>query len=180
VPDTLPRSNGMNIYCTTFIDIKSALWHRYGAEVKMSVFVGEEICEGEKDTSMEDAEKTILIIDDDLDFHTLVGGVLRKAGYKVRSLFEGKVNQVFSLITTCDMVLLDIELPGVDGVEVGKRLKSDPSTRNIPIIMITGHTEGEKLFREAEANDFIQKPFQLSGLLTKITEGLRSATRGAA
>jgi DNA-binding response OmpR family regulator len=128
---------------------------------------------------MEHAEKTILIIDDDLDFHTLVGGVLRKAGYKVRSLFEGRVSQVFTSIRACDMVLLDIELPGVDGVEVGRRLKSDPSTQNIPIIMITGHTEGERLFKEAKANDFIQKPFQLSGLLNKITEGLRTAAGSA-
>ena len=117
-------------------------------------------------------DKTILIIDDDSDFHTLVGSVLRKSGYKVLSLFDGRIKDVFSMAKTCDMVLLDVELPTVDGVEVGKQLKSDPVTKQIPIIMITGHTEGEKLYQESKANAFIQKPFSLSGLLNKIGECL--------
>jgi DNA-binding response OmpR family regulator len=117
-------------------------------------------------------DKTILIIDDDSDFHMLVGSVLKKSGYKVLSLFDGTIKEVYKMVKSCDMVLLDIELPSVDGVEVGKQLKNDPSTQCIPIIMITGHTEGEKLFRESRANAYIQKPFLLTGLLSKIKECL--------
>jgi DNA-binding response OmpR family regulator len=117
-------------------------------------------------------DKTILIIDDDSDFHVLVGSVLKKSGYKVLSLFDGTIKEVYKIVKSCDMVLLDIELPSVDGVEVGKQLKGDPSTQCIPIIMITGHTEGEKLFRESRANAYIQKPFLLTGLLNKIKECL--------
>jgi DNA-binding response OmpR family regulator len=117
-------------------------------------------------------DKTILIIDDDSDFHVLVGSVLKKSGYKVLSLFDGTIKEVYKMVKSCDMVLLDIELPSVDGVEVGKQLKGDPNTQRIPIIMITGHTEGEKLFLESRANAFIQKPFLLTGLLSKIKECL--------
>ena len=118
--------------------------------------------------------KTILIIDDDADFHTLVGSVLKKSGYKVLSLFDGRIKEVFNMVKRCDMVLLDVELPTADGVEVGKQLKSDPKTQAIPIIMITGHTDGEKVFQESRANFFIQKPFMLSGLVTKIKECFHS------
>jgi DNA-binding response OmpR family regulator len=121
---------------------------------------------------MATSDKTILIIDDDSDFHMLVGSVLKKSGYKVLSLFDGTIKEVYKIVKSCDMVLLDIELPSVDGVEVGKQLKNDPSTQCIPIIMITGHTEGEKLFRESRANAYIQKPFLLTGLLSKIKECL--------
>lgn len=124
-------------------------------------------------TIMETADKTILIIDDDSDFHTLVSIALKNSGYKVKSLFDGTIKEVFNMVKACDMVLLDVELPSANGAEVGKQLKSDPATQNIPIIMITGHTEGEKIFKQSKANAFIQKPFLLSGLLNKVKEYIR-------
>jgi CheY-like chemotaxis protein len=114
--------------------------------------------------------KTILVIDDDVDFQMMVGHVLNGSGYKVKSLLEGHCNKASRMARICDMVLLDIELPGDSGVDVGKQLKSDPSTENIPIIMISGHSEGQELCRESHANAFIQKPFSFSGLLLKIKE----------
>jgi DNA-binding response OmpR family regulator len=119
---------------------------------------------------MDNHGKTILIIDDDADFHTLVSSLLKKSGYTVLSLFDGSINNIFGLITTCDMVLLDVELPVTDGVEIGKQLKSDSKTMNIPIIMITGHSDSEKVFLESKANFLVQKPFMFSGLLAKINE----------
>jgi CheY-like chemotaxis protein len=113
--------------------------------------------------------KTILIIDDDQDFHMLVGSMLRNSGYRVRSLFEGTTNAVSRLAKKSDMVLLDIELPGDSGVDIGKRLKADPSTANIPVILISGHTELDALFVASQANACLQKPFSLHGLLKKIT-----------
>jgi DNA-binding response OmpR family regulator len=115
-------------------------------------------------------DKTILIIDDDVDFQFMVGNMLRTSGYSVKSLLEGKVNSALSTARGCDMVLLDIELPGVSGVDVGKELKASPDTLNIPIILVSGHSECDKMFVESGANLLIKKPFSLSGLLTKIKE----------
>jgi response regulator RpfG family c-di-GMP phosphodiesterase len=117
-----------------------------------------------------DSGKTILIVDDDQDFHILLGKVLQHSGYQVKSLFEGTVNKIVSCAKKCHMVLLDIELPGDSGVDVGRQLKSDPNTENIPVILISGHTEGEQHFTMSHADVFIQKPFVLSGLLKKINE----------
>jgi two-component system, OmpR family, phosphate regulon response regulator PhoB len=114
--------------------------------------------------------KKILIIDDDRDFHLLVGGVLRRSGYEVKSLFEGTIYPAKKIARKCDMVLLDIELPGGSGIDVGKKLKSDSTTQNIPIILISGHTDGEKLFVESNANAYMEKPFVLSRLVAKIKE----------
>jgi DNA-binding response OmpR family regulator len=121
------------------------------------------------------AGKTILIIDDDFDFHTLVGAVLRKSGYCVKSIFDGKIKEILGTLKGCDMVLLDVELPSMDGVEVGQKVREDPRGKTIPIIMITGHTDGEILFKASKANAFIQKPFTISGLMKKITEGFTQA-----
>jgi response regulator RpfG family c-di-GMP phosphodiesterase len=120
-------------------------------------------------TTME-LHKTILIIDDDQDFHIILGSVLRHSGYKVKSLFEGAVNKIADIAKNCDMVLLDIQLPGDSGVEIGRQLKTNPDTENIPIILISGHTDGEQLFVRSHADAFVQKPFVLSRLLIKINE----------
>ena len=68
------------------------------------------------------------------------------------------------------MILLDIELPGMSGVDLGKQLKATPATANIPILLVSGHNKCETLFIESEANAFFQKPFSLSGLMSKIQE----------
>jgi CheY-like chemotaxis protein len=114
--------------------------------------------------------KTILIIDDDVDFHTLIGTILRNSGYKVKSLFEGTVNAATRIARKCDIVLLDIEMPGTNGVDLGRQLKSDPATEYIPVILISGHLEGKQLFQESKANAFLEKPFSVPGLLAKIKE----------
>jgi two-component system alkaline phosphatase synthesis response regulator PhoP len=114
--------------------------------------------------------KTILIIDDDLDFHTLVGGMLRNSGYKIKSLLNGAIIRALSVAQKADMILLDIELPETNGIDVCQQLKQNSSTENIPIILISGHTEGDTLFKESQADAFMQKPFSLAGLLNKINE----------
>jgi CheY-like chemotaxis protein len=119
-----------------------------------------------------EANKKVLIIDDDLDFQLMISSLLNKSGYDVRSLFEGKIKEASEMAKSSDVVLLDIELPGVSGVDVGKRLKADPATTNVPIIMVSAHPEGDKLFIESNANAFIPKPFLLSRLLKEIKEML--------
>jgi twitching motility two-component system response regulator PilH len=114
--------------------------------------------------------KTILIVDDDLDFQMMVSGVLNRSGYKVKSILEGRIKSVLKVAKECDMILLDLSLPGMNGVEVGKKLKANPSTESIPIILISGDSEVDRSCQACHANGFILKPFSLSGLLLKIKE----------
>ena len=123
-----------------------------------------------------ETERKVLIIDDDIDFQFMVGTMLRNSGYIVKSVLEGKPGIAMSLARECDIILLDIELPGISGVDLGKQLKSSPDTADIPILLVSGHDECEKLFVESEANDFVQKPFSLSALMLKIHELINKAT----
>ena len=122
---------------------------------------------------MEGNEKTILIIDDDIDFQFMITSMLTSSGFGVKSLVEGKLLSTIDSAKTCDIVLLDIELPGASGVDIGKELKSQPETAGIPVILVTGHDECEELFKESRANVLFKKPFSLSLLLNKIRELLK-------
>jgi CheY-like chemotaxis protein len=114
--------------------------------------------------------KSVLIIDDDLDFQMMISVILGNRGFKVRCLLDGKANAVSRIAKKSDIVLMDMQLPGINGADLGRRLKSDPQTENIPIIMISGHADGEDLLEISGADAFIEKPFSLSGLLRKMDE----------
>jgi DNA-binding response OmpR family regulator len=112
--------------------------------------------------------RTILVIDDDIDFQFMIGNALEQYGYMVKSLLEGKVSVAMNIAKTCDLILLDIELPGSNGVEIGQMLKSQNETLHIPVIVLSGHNEVDRLSADCQANDYIQKPFSLSWLVNKI------------
>src|SRR5688572_7015717 len=114
--------------------------------------------------------KTILVIDDDVDFQFMISTMLERVGYDVKYLVEGRLNSVVNSAKACDMILMDVQLPGVNGVDLTKHIKSTPEIEAIPIILVTGHNKSEKLFSESKANALIKKPFSLSALLVKITE----------
>ena len=83
----------------------------------------------------------ILVIDDEEDILELLRFNLTKEGYQVCSASTGE--EALSLARTehPDLVLLDLMLPGIDGLEVGRRLKGDPLTRSMPIVMLTAKGE---------------------------------------
>jgi CheY-like chemotaxis protein len=114
--------------------------------------------------------KSVLIIDDDLDFQMMISVILGNRGFKVRCLLDGKKNTVSRIARKSDIVLMDMQLPSTNGADLGRQLKSDPQTENIPIILISGHADGEDLLQISGADAFIRKPFSLSGLLMKIEE----------
>lgn len=118
-------------------------------------------------------EKTILIIDDDVDYQYMLGSMLRKCGYGVKTLLEGKLKAAVNIASKCDIVLVDIELPGANGVDVSKKLRTSPETSNIPVIMVSSHNEDGKIFARSGATAYIQKPFSLTVLLDKIKELLK-------
>lgn len=112
----------------------------------------------------------ILIIDDDVDILDAMRFLLEDNGYRVDTMDNGKYAE--SLIhkkkDLPDLIILDILLSGKDGRKICKKLKSQNSTKNIPIIMISAHPNAEKSVKDACANDFLPKPFESEVLLKKI------------
>lgn len=120
--------------------------------------------------------KIILVIDDDEDFQTILKVTLNQSGFQVRSLMDGELAQTLNEEPFPDIILLDIDLPYANGVEVGKKLKSNASTRDIPVIMVSANPFVDELCKEAGANDYVQKPFTLKTLMEKVNESLSPAS----
>ena len=104
----------------------------------------------------------ILIVDDDLDTLRLVGLMLQHQGYRIVAASSGVQAIALSQGDKPDMVLLDIMMPDMDGYEVARKLRSDPITNNIPIIMFTAKSQVDDKVQgfEAGADDYLTKPTQ--------------------
>lgn len=116
--------------------------------------------------------KIVLVIDDDQDFQMILKVSLNQSGFQVRSLFDGEIAPTFQEEPFPDLILLDVDLPRANGVEVGKQLKLNACTRDIPVIMVSANPYVDELCREAGAIDYVQKPFTLKTLIQKVEERL--------
>ena len=116
----------------------------------------------------------ILIVDDDLsNLHMLVA-VLTKSGHEIRTARNGEIALKTINAELPDLILLDIDMPGMDGFDVCRRLKDNPSTQNIPVIFLTGRQEkkDESLGLELGAVDYIRKPFSRDIVLARVRSQL--------
>jgi len=121
------------------------------------------------------AHESILAVEDDEDILELLKYNLAKEGYRVTGVTSGEDGLQLVRSTTPDLILLDLMLPGVDGLEVCRRLKMDPKTRQVPIIMLTAKGEETDIVTGLElgAEDYITKPFSPRVLLARIRTALR-------
>lgn len=121
------------------------------------------------------AKEKILVIDDEEDILELVRYNLAKEGYHVFCVPSGELALKKALEENPDLILLDLMLPGVDGLDVCKRLKSDPLTSAIPIVMLTAKGEDADIVSGLElgADDYVTKPFSPRVLLARIKTALR-------
>lgn len=120
-------------------------------------------------------QELIAIIDDEPDIRQLVEHNLQKAGYRVWSC--GSASELFSWLVDNrpDLLVLDLMLPDIDGLEICKRLRNTPIYANLPIIMLTAR--GEEFDRvlglELGADDYLTKPFSTRELVARIKAILR-------
>lgn len=116
----------------------------------------------------------ILAVDDTPHNIRLLEAVLTPRGYTLLAATSGPEALQKVAEERPDLVLLDIVMPGMDGYEVCRRLRDDPATRLLPVVMITASGEQEKIKAiEAGADDFIPKPFNQSELLARVKSLLR-------
>ena len=118
---------------------------------------------------------TILVIEDEEDILELVRYNLAKEGYRVIKAGSGERALQLATSEVPDLVLLDLMLPGVDGIEVCRRIKGDSATQHIPVIMLTAKSEETDIVvgLELGADDYITKPFSPRVLLARIKAVLR-------
>ncbi|GAW28129.1 response regulator [Carboxydocella sp. ULO1] len=118
---------------------------------------------------------TILLVDDDPLIVELVQFNLEKWGYQVLVARDGQEALKLARNEKPDLVILDLMLPVIDGLEVCRHLHDDPATRNIPIIMLTarGEETDKVLGLELGADDYMTKPFSPRELLARIKARLR-------
>ncbi len=117
----------------------------------------------------------ILVVDDEPDIVELVTYNLRKEGFDVFSAFDGEDALARIRKEKFDFLVLDLMLPGIQGIEICRIVRSDPRTQNIPIIMLTA--KGEEVDKiiglEMGADDYMTKPFSPRELLARIKTVMR-------
>jgi len=125
-------------------------------------------------------KQKILVVDDEEDILELLKFNLSREGYQVLCAVSGE--QALRLVRSenPDLIMLDLMLPGIDGLEVTRRLKNDPDTKNLPIVMLTAKGEEADIVTGLElgADDYITKPFSPRVLIARIRAVLRRRIKG--
>jgi two-component system cell cycle response regulator DivK len=117
--------------------------------------------------------KRVLILDDDLDILQICTIVLKKKGFDVSTMNNS--NHVVSLVKEFqpDVILMDNWIPGPGGIEATRTLKQDPSTQHVPVIFFSANSNVSQLAREAQADYFLQKPFDITELEAIVQMAIR-------
>ncbi len=128
------------------------------------------------------AKPTILVVEDEVPLLTLLRYNLEKQGFRVDEAADGEEALLRVAESRPDLVLLDWMLPALSGIEVCRRLRRRPATRDLPIIMVTARTEDQDAVRALDtgADDYISKPFAMDGLMARIRALLRRSGAVAA
>jgi DNA-binding response OmpR family regulator len=118
-------------------------------------------------------QQKILVVDDDESILEVIQIVLESEGYQIQI---SQNSECFQDFTNClpDLILLDVLLSGEDGREICKQLKRNKATAHIPVVILSAHTDANKLVDGSGADDFLEKPFDVEVLLEIVEKHLVS------
>jgi two-component system cell cycle response regulator DivK len=119
--------------------------------------------------------KRILVVEDHEDNRQILRDLLGSADFKMIEAWDGEAGLTAAAAENPDLILMDIQLPGMDGYEVTRRIKANPKLRAIPIIAVTSYalSGDEDKAKEAGCDAYIAKPYSPRQLLAKIREYLK-------
>ena len=115
----------------------------------------------------------ILVVDDEFSIRELLTDFLEGEGYEVIVAPDGRKVVDIAIREDPDVILLDVTMPGIGGIEVCSELRAAESTCSVPIIMMTALQDHRDEALEAKADDFVCKPFDLEDLLIRVKSTLR-------
>ncbi len=123
--------------------------------------------------------RKILVVEDERDILDLICHYLEKEGYRTRTATDGANALALSRHEHPDLIVLDLMLPTLDGLEICKKLRGDPVTASTPIIMVTAKAEeiDRIIGLELGADDYVTKPFSPKELVARVKALLRRAER---
>jgi CheY-like chemotaxis protein len=118
--------------------------------------------------------RRVLVVDDDPFQRQLLAKYLSSEPYEVLFATESSEAFAIAMADQPDMILMDVMLPGIDGIEATRRIHADPNLSKIPVVMLTGKRERQTVIdsRRAGATDFLVKPIDRNVLITKLREAL--------
>jgi two-component system cell cycle response regulator DivK len=123
------------------------------------------------------SDKTILNVEDNEFNRKIVRQLLAKTSYRLREANDGEAGMALARESPPDLILMDIQLPKISGLEATRQLKNDPRTAAVPIIVITSFalSGDEQKAKDAGATAYLAKPYSPRELLAKIREILPEA-----
>lgn len=110
----------------------------------------------------------ILVVDDSECIRTLLAHILDSLGYLVSTAEDGDEALAQLSVFHPDLVLMDVEMPVLGGCEACRRIRGNPATRDIPVLMVSANQNAAERALAAGADEFIAKPFSLDEVLSKI------------
>lgn len=116
--------------------------------------------------------KLIQIIEDDEGIRDVIEYILQQSEFEVTVASNAKEFKINLFNTLPDLILMDVRLPDGNGLQLCRKLKQNLDTRHIPVIIMSAHANAEESSKEAFADDFIAKPFDLDDLLKLIDKHL--------
>lgn len=121
--------------------------------------------------------KTILIVEDQIEFLAIHKLYLERHGYRVILAEDGAEGVRSARKHRPDLILMDFSMPGMDGIGATTELKRDPTTRDIPIVLLTAHTYGSagRRAREAGCDGFVAKPCDPRRILQEVQQRIGTA-----
>jgi len=114
----------------------------------------------------------VLVVDDQAEMRDVLSGFLKNEGYEVLLAVDGEEAIELAKRESPHVILLDIRMPGIDGIETCRKLRADKKTHSIPVIMISAVEERSMEAIEAGADDFLSKPFAMVEVYTRVRSAL--------